>query len=449
MNGAMNFNQPRNYLVPHRQVLYPPMHNFRPPLLSTPALTRHQYNVPSPYNLHNQYYGYYYNHHGDPVEVYSQHYQYNGPISQVACQRSCYHCLYAPELHSKSFYHLTPLRPVELPLETVIKPASEVEEREPTLCELLTRAEAEACQQQTKQETEQIEVIFSSEEMPNATLIDGMSYMSVVDDNNLILPADIPDPQVTFIYEQPANEPEESAKIEEIQEQAEIKEEPHAAVEETRKKVDDNTNQKADEKRVSALPNTLPVCSEPRPKRIIKRKSLAFPSECEDWKKPKVVNSTDPELPTKLECALCKKTFNGHAYFMQHYKTRHSGEQQFKCKKCGKKFFDDASLQSHLQNHVTKDFKCSQCSRLFAHKYDLSRHMKTHLTRLPHECEFCTKGFVRRDHMKQHELRCKKSPTFKKQRKQKTAERKGRVTKILKRIMKTNKMGKKIAAKKN
>lgn len=354
--------------------------------------------MPNSYQYHNQYHGFYYNHHGNPVDIYSRYYQYNLPVSQVAPpkdfqqyqQISPHQQQHPPQ----EYHHQTPIPSVNAPMETVIKPATATEVQEPTLCEILTKAENNRRSLELQQKCDSMNASFSLD-MANVSLVDTMKYMPVLDDvsqDGKTMAVDIPNPQVTFIYEL------DSGFAQDEQMTA-------VKMEKTPERFEDIVKEmKLEDEMEMTMKAKSPV------KRVRKYKKLEYGDLLTE---PRVIMSDDPTLPNKFECIICLKTFNGHSYYAQHFRTRHSGVQRFRCEKCGKRFFNAETLELHTKNHTMKAYQCTECTKLFAHKYDLSRHAKTHLTKLPHECGFCNKGFVRRDHMKQHELRCKESPDFK------------------------------------
>lgn len=280
------------------------------------------------------------------------------------------------------FHQISPISPV--PMETVIKPATESEKAEPSLCEILTNAEDNYSIEEMKTKT--FDVIIPHDDgdanITKTTIAISCTYPLIYEEqsfyveeevaNNETLTIEHPDPVVTFIYESP---PKPSPPLNVLPEKLDLPE-PVKQLQESTSAVLEKTTAKT-----AKITNPVKI-----------RKALR------DDK--------------KVKCECCDKTFNGNSYYLQHFKTHHSGEKRFKCMKCGKKFFELEFLNRHFEKHVTKTNQCHQCPKMFAHKYDLTRHMITHLSKLPHECQFCFKGFVRRDHMKQHEFKCKKSPDF-------------------------------------
>lgn len=105
-------------------------------------------------------------------------------------------------------------------------------------------------------------------------------------------------------------------------------------------------------------------------------------------------------------CQHCNKTFTQKCYFTQHNKAHHSGPKNFKCEKCGKKYATEIDLENHKLKHSdSKPFKCDRlkCNHSYNNKIDLKRHEKNH-EEMENVCLICSKGFVRRDHLRKHYL---------------------------------------------
>lgn len=135
---------------------------------------------------------------------------------------------------------------------------------------------------------------------------------------------------------------------------------------------------------------------------------------------PNVVVSSD--LPTKKyrrsrnnyavlageqTCSFCERSFNRPANLTQHIKAQHSGTKKERCDICGKRFHLRLDLEIHELHHKAenKRFTCMYCPIKFYHKPDVIRHQKAAHTGKPWLCKCCGKGFVRMDHLRNHEKR--------------------------------------------
>ncbi|EDX18421.1 GD15564 [Drosophila simulans] len=71
------------------------------------------------------------------------------------------------------------------------------------------------------------------------------------------------------------------------------------------------------------------------------------------------VGSTSPHSTTlpsgRIKCLECDKEFTKNCYLTQHNKSFHSGEYQFRCQKCGKRFQSEDVYTTHLGRHRTQD----------------------------------------------------------------------------------------------
>lgn len=351
--------------------------------------TDYEYSIPTLAQFPNYYRGVY-----DNNQHTSTTTDFHNLPSQIECQRNSNHYPFMYNQHHQ-FHQEASIPAVQILMETVIKQTSESDESEPSLCEILSKAD------DSNYRIEELRSGNFDANVPHnnnsPTIVETValscsSYPAKCDEqqsllvingtatNNRTLPIDHPDPLVTFYYESP---PEPTPPLCESFE--------------------------------NLLQSSEPVvshCSFPNHNFAKAKSAVAKKTKTKKLKIVADAAKDSAAAPKKTICESCNKTFNGHSYYLQHFRTHHSGEKRFRCVKCGKKFFDASSMESHSLKHVMKTHQCHQCIKMFAHKYDLTRHMITHQSKLPHECHLCSKGFVRHDHMKQHEVRCKKSPDF-------------------------------------
>ncbi|KAI8740895.1 zinc finger protein Xfin [Biomphalaria glabrata] len=91
---------------------------------------------------------------------------------------------------------------------------------------------------------------------------------------------------------------------------------------------------------------------------------------------PQIVTSGSESRERLFECGECGKRFfkNGH---LKSHMTIHTGDRPFVCRLCGKAFGRGTTLRKHEKTHMKR---CKICDTSFNHKYELDLHMQIHRT---------------------------------------------------------------------
>ena len=114
-------------------------------------------------------------------------------------------------------------------------------------------------------------------------------------------------------------------------------------------------------------------------------------------------------------CQLCKRHFKTARELKRHNSRIHGAENVFKCKDCGKWFWDSNCLQLHEKSHTVmkrsvkqsgkhlskvndpqqlnpKAFKCNQCGKRLSSKNKLEIHGRMHSRQGLYKCDHCGKS---------------------------------------------------------
>ncbi|KAJ8957204.1 hypothetical protein NQ318_007766 [Aromia moschata] len=102
---------------------------------------------------------------------------------------------------------------------------------------------------------------------------------------------------------------------------------------------------------------------------------------------------------TKILCSVCGR----HVSNIYNHMIRHTGEKQYQCNQCNKRFIAKPQLRQHLLVHSgLKPYVCSLCAKAFNNLYNLQVHERIHKGDRCHICPICSKGFLEKSYLRKH-----------------------------------------------
>ncbi|XP_061105320.1 zinc finger protein 271-like [Conger conger] len=116
----------------------------------------------------------------------------------------------------------------------------------------------------------------------------------------------------------------------------------------------------------------------------------------------------DSAKPTgkKYCCSHCGKTFATLIHFIVHQQIHRGdgrGERPFHCSQCGKSFYREKGLKTHLQSHKgERPHRCSKCGKLFTVKSLLLSHQRSHTRERRYHCSKCAQSFASKAKFERH-----------------------------------------------
>lgn len=105
----------------------------------------------------------------------------------------------------------------------------------------------------------------------------------------------------------------------------------------------------------------------------------------------------------EFSCTMCSKTFKSKQNLVNH-ENFHYGLKSFTCETCQKSFTTKTNLDVHMKSHSLQSdqFECSVCKKFFRTKAYLKIHIKTHYKSLQNYACFCGKTFIQLCDLKIH-----------------------------------------------
>ncbi len=103
------------------------------------------------------------------------------------------------------------------------------------------------------------------------------------------------------------------------------------------------------------------------------------------------------------KCTVCSKLFTMKQYLQKHMAT-HTGEKNFECNVCGKRYKWDSSLRVHkaYKHSTDRPYHCAICYKTYKISGELKTHMQMHANVRAYKCENCPKTFKKKDHLVKH-----------------------------------------------
>lgn len=110
------------------------------------------------------------------------------------------------------------------------------------------------------------------------------------------------------------------------------------------------------------------------------------------------------EKEDKVTCSYCSKNII-KSYLHKHIARMHSGQKNFTCDQCGKKFYRQSTIEAHMDRHMNVIHNCPHegCTRRFQFRSSLKNHIKHHHSDVyEFVCEWCAMKFKAKYQLQDH-----------------------------------------------
>lgn len=121
-----------------------------------------------------------------------------------------------------------------------------------------------------------------------------------------------------------------------------------------------------------------------------------------------------------FQCHICDRKFTDKCVLQRHMRT-HSNVREFKCTECSKEYKDKRVLQIHMAKvheigvgeiklpSKERKYICHICPKAYYAKNKLTRHLYTHTGEKPFFCTICDKKFNDKSYVRQHMIKTHKT----------------------------------------